>query len=285
MAGVKQPELAPGLAPPVVICQKTLMVSVMTEKFSKEIEKVLESRSANLKALEKNPADGYRLNVCKNNTKRQGSSVSLCILSLIQFVREILVGPTASLEQHAGQAGSKKHKATDSSSQIPNDTTSQRSSVAGASESNYAGHPERPDTRAASGALRQQELRQKEIITIVDTALRILKTQRWREVKAVDRSVVLGLFAVIGGWYGFTRIGTGAQVQVQVNGCWSTATVIDEGVGRKQTTVILNDDATLSLVKVPHSQVLPHHSSIDRSINDQLNFDDLCEAISYLHSQ
>jgi hypothetical protein len=70
MADIKQPELPPGHAPPVVICQKMLVVSLQTEKFSKDIEKFIESRSANLKALEKNPSDGFRSNVCKNNTKR-----------------------------------------------------------------------------------------------------------------------------------------------------------------------------------------------------------------------
>jgi hypothetical protein len=64
----------------------------MTEKFSRDIEKLLESRASNFKALEKNPADGFRLNVCKNNTKRQGSSVGTCVLTLVQFVRELLVG-------------------------------------------------------------------------------------------------------------------------------------------------------------------------------------------------
>lgn len=83
MAGMKQPELQPGHAPPVVICQKTLVVSLLTDKFSKDIEKIIESRSTNLKALEKSPSDGFRWTVCKNNTKRQGSSVSNCILTLI----------------------------------------------------------------------------------------------------------------------------------------------------------------------------------------------------------
>jgi hypothetical protein len=101
MAGVKQPELQPGQAPPVVICQKMLVVSLMTEKFSKDIEKLIESRSANLKALEKSPSDGFRWTVCKNNTKRQGSSVSNCILTLIQFSREILVGQAEAEDKKA----------------------------------------------------------------------------------------------------------------------------------------------------------------------------------------
>ena len=97
--------------------------------------------------------------------------------------------------------------------------------------------------------------------------------------------MILGLFAVIGGWYGATRVTAGSQVQVQINGCWNQATVVDEGVGKRRVSVILNDDVSLSLVKVPHSKIKPHQTSIDKGINDKLNFDDLCEAITFLHNQ
>ena len=283
MAGVKQPELQPGHAPPVVICQRTLVVSVMTEKFSRDIEKILEGRGASLKALEKNPAEGFRLNVCKDNTKRQGSSVSTCILTLINFVRELLAGQAAPAEQHGGPPGSKRIPGGEpaAAQQIPSDATSQRSSNAAYSESNHDLRlAERPDARAANRALRQ-----KEVIALIDHSLRVLKTRRWREVALADKHVLLGLFAVLGGWDGFARVGAGAQVQVLVNGCWSEATVVDEGVGRKRVSVVLNDDAALTLVRVPHSRVIPHQTSIGTGINERLNFDDLCEAITFLHSQ
>lgn len=95
MQGVPQQPLAPGHAPPVTTCQEALVVSLLTEKLSRDVERMIESRSSSLKSLEKNPADGFRLPVCKDNTKRQGSSVSGCILSLIGFLREILVGRSA----------------------------------------------------------------------------------------------------------------------------------------------------------------------------------------------
>lgn len=72
-----------------------------------------------------------------------------------------------------------------------------------------------------------------------------------------DKLIILGLFTVIGGWYGFTRVTAGARVQAQINGCWNEATVIDEGVGKRRVSVILNDDASLSLVKVPHNKIKP----------------------------
>lgn len=92
---------------------------------------------------------------------------------------------------------------------------------------------------------------------IISHSLQILKTQRWRDVKADDKEIILGLFIVIGGWYGFTRVTAGSQVQVQINGCWNEATVIDEGVGKRRVSVILNEDASLALVKVPHTKIKP----------------------------
>ena len=91
---------------------------------------MIESRSSNLKALEKNPGDGFRLPVCKDNTKRQGSSVSSCILSLIGFLREILVGRSQSSSK---SGGSQSQLQKDSGF---NDAASQKSSVAGRSDMN-----------------------------------------------------------------------------------------------------------------------------------------------------
>ena len=43
-----------------------------------------------MKILEKNPSDGFRLNIAKsNNVKRQGASVTSCILSLVSFIRDV----------------------------------------------------------------------------------------------------------------------------------------------------------------------------------------------------
>jgi len=42
----------------------------MTERHSKDIEKVVETRGGNLKQLEKNPQDGFRMSISKNNIKR-----------------------------------------------------------------------------------------------------------------------------------------------------------------------------------------------------------------------
>lgn len=47
--------------------------------------------------------------------------------------------------------------------------------------------------------------------------------------------------------------------------------------------MILNEDASLALVKVPHAKIKPQQTTMDKGINDRLNFDDLCEAVTFLH--
>jgi len=289
MQGVPQAELPPGHAPPVVICQKTLVVSLLSEKFSGDVDRLIETRSSHLKSLEKSPAEGFRLQVCKDNTKRQGASVSSCILSLIGFLREILVGSSTSHDKQAQNQMQRKGALLAggqdaSTSQIYNDAASQKSSVAGRSDLN-APTMDRQDQTMADTSLKQQEMRQAEIMAIINESLQILKTKRWKEVPQDDKHLVLGLFSVIGGWYGFSRLSAGSQVLVQSNGCWNEATVIDDGAGKRRVSVILDEDASLQLVRVPHSKVKPRQTSIDQGINDKLNFDDLCEAITFLHEQ
>lgn len=120
---------------------------------------------------------------------------------------------------------------------------------------------------------------------IINHSLELLKTQKWQDIKIDDKHTILGLFTVIGGWYGFTRVTAGSQVLAQINGCWNEATVVDEGVGKRRVSVILNEDSSLSLVKVPHTKIKPLQTSMDKGINDKLNFDNLCEAITFLHQQ
>ena len=231
MAGVKQPELPPGHAPPVVICQKTLVVSVQTEGFSKQIEKTIEGRGSNLKQLEKNPQDGFRLSISKNNIKRQGSSVSNCILCVVQFIREIVVGDQQHLEDKSVA-----------------DSASQKSS--GVSDTGK-------EPKGPNQVLKQQELRQAEILKIINESLHLLKTKKWADIKLQDKQIVLGLFSVIGGWYGFNRIAPGSKVLAHINNCWSEATVIDEGNAKRKVSVLLDEDQTLTVVKVAHSNIQP----------------------------
>ena len=123
----------------MLICQRTLVVSVTTDKLSHEIEKLLETRAGQFKALEKNPTDGFRLTVGKNNIKRQGSSVGTCILTLVQFVRELLVGQGSQSEKEAPAASAAESWA---------------GSQADPSESGAYNQSERPDAKAVRRALK-----------------------------------------------------------------------------------------------------------------------------------
>ena len=69
--GLKEIPLPVGHAAPVVICQKTLVVSILSENVSREIERLLESKSHNFKSLDRNLADGFRLSVSKGTNRRR----------------------------------------------------------------------------------------------------------------------------------------------------------------------------------------------------------------------
>ncbi len=96
---------------------------------------------------------------------------------------------------------------------------------------------------------------------------------------------MLGLFAVIGGWYGFTRIIPGTKVQVQISNRWINASIIEDGQGKGKVSVILDDDFQLKLERVDHDKVKSLEPSLDNAISTKLNFDLLCEAITHVHQQ
>jgi hypothetical protein len=56
-----------------------------------------------------------------------------------------------------------------------------------------------------------------------------------------------GIVGVIGGWVSSYR--TGSCVEVNVNKQWCKATVVDSGQGKRNVTVIV-DDESLALLKV-----------------------------------
>ena len=49
---------------------------------------------------------------------------------------------------------------------------------------------------------------------VINESLQVLKTKKWRDVSLKDKFIILGLFSVIGGWYGFSRLSAGSQVLV-----------------------------------------------------------------------
>jgi len=72
-----------------------------------------------------------------------------------------------------------------------------------------------------------------------------LASQNWKEFSQVDKQVAYGVLAVVGGWT--SPITTGQKVQVEINNQWVDATIVDDGLGKKRVSVILDDDDTLTL--------------------------------------
>lgn len=115
----------------------------------------------------------------------------------------------------------------------------------------------------------------------------MLKSKAWSEIKEAEREILVGVFAVMGGWFGKSRISVGMQVQVLVGGRWTDATVVNEGFGRKQASVLLKDDLTLTLQRVNHSEIRAVKSAMSKTglTHQSLNLVDLCESMAFLHSQ
>lgn len=57
--------------------------------------------------------------------------------------------------------------------------------------------------------------------------------------------MMFGLLSVIGGWSPPMR--TGQPVQVQINNQWVNATIVDDGLGKKRLSVIIDDDDSLTI--------------------------------------
>ena len=130
------------------------------------------------------------------------------------------------------------------------------------------------------------EERQSELVVLINDSLQVLKSQKWSELIDSDKNLILGLFGVIGDWQGFSRIIAGSSVNVEVSkGQWSAATVVDDGVGKRKVSVILDEDANLQVMKVAHEKVRVLQTAIDQKVAGQLNFDDLCQAMTFLHRQ
>ena len=113
-----------------------------------------------------------------------------------------------------------------------------------------------------------------------------LASQNWKESSQVDKQVAYGVLAVVGGWT--SPITTGQKVQVEINNQWVDATIVDDGLGKKRVSVILDDDDTLTLQKIPCSNVrqnLKFDWPFDVPMSSMINQQRLCEAMINLYDQ
>lgn len=91
---------------------------------------------------------------------------------------------------------------------------------------------------------------------------------------------MFGILALVGGWN--TQIRTGQHVQIDINNQWVDGIVVDDGLGKKRISVILEDDDNLHVQKVALARVRPNSKyewPFDSSLGDKINQDLLCRAI------
>jgi hypothetical protein len=66
------------------------------------------------------------------------------------------------------------------------------------------------------------------------------------------------------------------------------ATVVDDGLGKKRVSVLLDDDDTLSIQKIPVERVRPLQKfewPFDSAISQQIDQERVCEAIINVYYQ
>ena len=82
-----------------------------------------------------------------------------------------------------------------------------------------------------------------------------ISTKKWTELSEVYQQVVFGILAVVAGWT--PPIKTGQPVQVEINNIWVDGTTVDDGLGKKRISVLLDDDDSLQIQKIPIERVRP----------------------------
>lgn len=83
---------------------------------------------------------------------------------------------------------------------------------------------------------------------------------------------MFGILALVGGWN--TQIRTGQHVQIDINNQWVDGIVVDDGLGKKRISVILEDDDNLHVQKVALARVRPNSKyewPFDSSLGDKIN--------------
>lgn len=91
--GNKKREIPPGHGPPITIAPKRLVVSLAEVSVSAKYENVVETKSSSLKAIDKQPLEGFKCGVIPHSIRRQGSSISVIIQEFISLLRSLINPP------------------------------------------------------------------------------------------------------------------------------------------------------------------------------------------------
>jgi len=90
---------------------------------------------------------------------------------------------------------------------------------------------------------KSEEQASHELVEVINQVIEQLAEKKWSELTEVYKQVVFGTLAVVGGWT--PPIRTGQPVQVEINNIWVDATIVDDGLGKKRISVLLDDDDSL----------------------------------------
>lgn len=89
----KKKEIPPGYGPPITIAPKKLVVSLAESQLASKYELLVETKNANLKAIEKTPIEGFKCGVIPHSVRRQGASISVIIQEFISLLRNLINPP------------------------------------------------------------------------------------------------------------------------------------------------------------------------------------------------
>lgn len=92
----KSKDLAPGAGLPVLIAPKQFVVSIAEKKVALRYEYIVETKASSLKALDKQPIDGFACDVIPQSIRRQGSSISVIVQQYIQLILSLVTKPKKS---------------------------------------------------------------------------------------------------------------------------------------------------------------------------------------------
>lgn len=93
----------------------------------------------------------------------------------------------------------------------------------------------------------------------------------------MEKQIVIGILALLGGWNAPMKIGQ--NVQVEINNQWVDAVIVDDGLGKKKISVILDDDDTLQVQKVAIEKAKPcskYEWPFEGQLGERINQQQLC---------
>eukprot|EP00347_Sterkiella_histriomuscorum_P020695 403336831 len=256
----KAKDLPPGAGAPILIAPKQFVVSLAEKRVFQKYETIVETKTSSLKALEKNPIDGFSCNVITQSIRRQGASISIIIQHYIQLLRSMITKPKRGAQRSKNIAQNNKTII------LPSDNFNKQQNFLKMKQ--------------------QQQSFGEDMIRVLNNVLLQLCENTWKEFGTQEKQLAYGILSVIGGWYAPYR--TGQNIQIEINNQWVDAIVVDDGLGKKRISVILEDDETLQLQKIPSHRVRTHQKyqwPFDSDLSKLIDQEKLCNSVISVYKQ